>query len=360
MITKNLSELDRNFEIPEVADGLVWHDVRGLLIEGKGWTDTESPFDRLPARAQAIVRPAVWALSQHSAGLVVRFITDATEISARWTVTSPSLAMSHMTATGVSGLDLYAWDADRWRWAGSGRPDKPDTTRQSVPLTTGLRAGEKVFQLYLPLYNGTQQLQIGIPEINTIRSAPRPADQSQPICFYGTSIVQGGCASRPGMAYTAILGRQLNRPVINLGFSGNGPMDLELAPLLAELDPAVYVLDPLPNMTPERIVARAQKFVEIIRESRPKTPIILVESIVYQRSPLLDPAQRSHEFKNIALREVFKTLQSAGHDKLWLVPGDTLLGDDGDATVDGTHPTDVGFKRMAEAIEPTLREALGE
>lgn len=159
MTTTNLSKLDRNFEVPEVADGLTWYDARGLDIEGKGWTDTESPFDRLPARAQSIVRQPVWELSRHSAGLVVRFITDATELSARWTVSSPSLGMDHMPATGVSGLDLYAWDVDRWRWAGVGRPARPNETSQSGPLVTGLRAGEKVFQLYLPLYNGTQPRQ---------------------------------------------------------------------------------------------------------------------------------------------------------------------------------------------------------
>ncbi len=358
MTTTNLSKLDRNFEVPEVADGLVWYDIRGLEIEGRGWADTEAPFDRLPARAKAIVRPSVWDLSRRSAGLLVRFVTDATAISARWTVTSSSLAMDHMPATGVSGLDLYAWDADRWRWAGVGRPNLPNEKHQSGLLTSGLRAGEKLFQLYLPLYNGTQQVQIGIAEGHVIRPAPRAAERSQPICFYGTSIVHGGCASRPGMAYPAILGRRLDRPVLNLGFSGNGPMDLELAPLLAELDPAVYVLDALPNMSTENVVERAQKFVEIIREARPTTPIILVENIVYQRAPLLDPSQRSHEFKNAALRDVFKTLQQLGHKKLWLVPGNTLLGDDGDATVDGTHPTDLGFMRMADALEPTLCSAL--
>ena len=358
MTTINLTKLDRNFEVPEVADGLVWYDVRGLEIEGQGWVDPEAPFVRLPERAKTIVRPPVWDLSLRSAGLLVRFVTDATAISARWTVTSNSLAMDHMPATGVSGLDLYAWDADRWRWAGVGRPNLPNETRQSGPLTSGLRAGEKLFQLYLPLYNGTQQVQIGIAEENVIRPAPRPAERARALCFYGTSIVHGGCASRPGMAYPAILGRRLDLPVINLGFSGNGPMDLELAPLLAELDPAVYILDALPNMSTEKVVERAQKFVEIIRRSRPETPIILVENIVYQRAPLLEPSQRSHEFKNAALRDVFKALRNSGHDKLWLVPGDTLLGDDGDATVDGTHPTDLGFHRMADALEPTLREAL--
>lgn len=354
-----LEKLDRNFAVAAVADGLVWYDVQGLGLEGQGWSDTEDRFDRLPARAQGIVRSPVWELSRHSAGLLVRFVTDATSLHARWTVRSTSLAMDHMPATGVSGLDLYAWDADRWRWAGVGRPNRPASADQESPLASGLRAGVRTYQLYFPLYNGVHQVWVGVPEESVFgRAAPRPATSSRPLCIYGTSIVQGGCASRPGMAYPAILGRLLDRPVINLGFSGNGPMDMEVAPLLAELDPAAYVLDALPNMSAEQVTERVAPFVSILRQARPSTPIVLVENIVYQRSPLLDPANRSHEVKNAALRRVFHTLVQSGMPGLWLVPGKDLLGNDGEATVDGTHPTDVGFQRMAAALEPTLRDLL--
>lgn len=358
MSTINFSKLDRNFDVPEVADGWAWYDGSKLTIEGRGWADPENPFARLPPHAESIVRPPIWSGSRCSTGLVIRFVTDATEISARWTLISSILEMNHMPATGVSGLDLYVWDIDRWRWIGLGRPNKPNEINQEGPLTTGLRTGEKVFQLYLPLYNGVQNVQLGIPKENSIRSAPRPPEQTRPICFYGTSIVQGGCASRPGMAYTAILGRRLDRPTINLGFSGQGKMDLEIAPLLGELDAAAYVLDALPNMTAELVVERAHKFIEILRHARPKTPIILVEGITRQRAPMQEPSQHEHTLKNAALRTVYNALKESGYENVWLVPGDTLLGDDGDGTVDGTHATDLGFKRMADAIEPTLRTAL--
>jgi len=354
-----IAKWDRNFEVAAVADGLEWYDVRCLGVEGQGWTDTEQPYDRLPARAKGLVRDPVWGLSSYSAGLAARFVTDATAIHARWTLRSTVLAMSHMPATGVSGLDLYAWDAGRWRWAGVGRPGNDDSVDQAAPLATGLRAGTRTFQLYLPLYNGVHQVRIGVPPSSRFGpAAPRAPEHSRPICVYGTSIVEGGCASRPGMAYPAILGRRLDRPVINLGFSGSGPMDLEMAPLLAELDPAVYVIDAVPNMTPAQVTERAGRFVTIIREAHPATPIVLVESIVYQRSPLLDPSQRVHEPRNAALRDVFRRLQEVGMPGLWLVAGETLLGDDGEATVDGAHPTDVGFLRLADALEPILRDCL--
>jgi len=99
------------------ADGkLAWYDIRKFGLEGQGWSDTAAPYDRFPARAEAEVRPAVWNLSRHSAGLCVRFVTDSPEIHARWTLTSSRLAMNHMPATGVSGLDLYVrTDSGQWR-----------------------------------------------------------------------------------------------------------------------------------------------------------------------------------------------------------------------------------------------------
>jgi len=114
--------------------GLKWHDIRDWGVEGKGWADTERPFDRLPARAKAKVRPPVWGLSRNSAGMCVRFETDARAISARWTLLSSNLAMNHMPATGVSGLDLYARDdAGRWRWLAVGRPQGVKNQAELAP-----------------------------------------------------------------------------------------------------------------------------------------------------------------------------------------------------------------------------------
>jgi hypothetical protein len=187
-----------------------WYDVRPLGVEGQGWVETKAPFDRLPAKAESTARPPVWNLSRHSAGLCDRFVTDATTIHARWTVTGQNLAMPHMHATGVSGLDLYVrGEAGTWRWVGNGRPTGETTTAQ---LASGLPAGEKEYLLYLPLYNGVSAAEVGLPKGAVLtRADPRPAGRRAPIVFYGTSITQGGCASRPGMAHTAILGRAFDR-----------------------------------------------------------------------------------------------------------------------------------------------------
>src|SRR5262249_29415705 len=151
------------------------------------------------------------------------------------------------------------------------------------------------YLLYLPLYNGVKSVEVGVPKGAALtKASPRPADHAKPLVFYGTSITQGGCASRPGMVHTAILGRRLERPVINLGFSGNGRMEREMAELLAELAPAVYVLDCLPNMDAALVAQRVEPFVRTLRKARPDTPILLVEDRSYTTAFLLDgPKQRN-------------------------------------------------------------------
>lgn len=337
---------------------LRWVDARALDVEGKGWADTKAFYDRLPARAEGTVRGPVWDLSRHSAGVCVRFTSDATAIHARWKVINGNLAMTHMPATGVSGLDLYVkTDAGRWHWLGVGQPHQ--SPANSAQLVGGLPAGRREYVVYLPLYNGVASLEIGVADGAMIeKSPPRPEDRRRPIVFYGTSITQGGCASRTGAVHTAILGRRLDRPVINLGFSGNGRMEPEMATLLAELDPAVYVLDCLPNMSSAEVTERVEPFVRTLRKAHPKNPIVLAEDRFYSQGSLL-PGQMRHNTENHkALKAAHDRLVASGVEALFYLPGQGQLGDDGEGTVDGSHPTDLGFLRMADAFEPVLRKAL--
>jgi lysophospholipase L1-like esterase len=335
---------------------LQWHDARDLPLDGKGWQDTGDYFDRLPARAQKIVRGPVWSLGHDSAGMCARFTTDATEISARWTLRKEQLAMAHMPASGVSGLDLYIREKGKWRWLGSGRPDKFPVNEKT--LARNLASKSRDYLLYLPLYNGIEELKIGVPQSAQFAPGPPWANAVKPVVFYGTSILQGGCASRPGMAYPAILGRRLDVPHINLGFSGNAWSEPEVAHFIAELDPSVYVLDPLPNMTDKTVAERIEPFVKILREAHPRTPIILVENVPYPDGDFVQARHDRYSKSNARLREAYERLVKAGDKRLLYIPARKLLGNDGEATVDGTHATDLGFLRMAEAIEPTLRRAL--
>jgi hypothetical protein len=337
---------------------LLWYDIRQLGVEGQGWNDIESPFDRLPKKAKSVVRDPVWNLSRDSAGMAVRFVTDATAIHTRWTLRSERLAMPHMAATGVSGLDLYAkTDAGRWHWLACQAPKKFPTTQ--LALASGLPAGEREYLLYLPLYNGVTSVEIGIDMQHVLAKADaRPETHRRPILFYGTSITHGACASRPGMCHPAILGRRFDRPIINLGFSGNGRMEPEVTKLLAELDPCVYVLDCLPNMQAAEVAERTEPFVNILRAARPDTPILLVEDRNYADSFLIRGKRDRNLTSRAAYRKAYERLTAAGVKHLSYLEGEQLLGDDGDGTVDSSHPNDLGFVRQADAMEKVLRTVL--
>ncbi|HID24390.1 MAG TPA: hypothetical protein EYP14_18605, partial [Planctomycetaceae bacterium] len=313
----------------KAAEGTTWFDIREWGVEGKGWADTERYFDRLPARAKKVVRSPVWALSRHSAGMCVRFETNAPTVFARYTLLSKRLAMPHMPATGVSGTDLYARDSSGgWRWVGVVRP----TTSPGISarVASGLPSQRRAYMLYLPLYNGVASFEIGVPSGASFW--PLPPRKSKPIVFYGTSITQGGCASRPGMAYASILGRRLDSPIINLGFSGNGTMDPEVVELLGELDASVFVIDCLPNMHASLVEKRTEPLVMSLRKSRPHTPILLVEDRSYANAWLSPGTRRRNETSRAALRKAYERLVSSGVKGLEYLRGDGLLGNDHEAT----------------------------
>lgn len=334
--------------------GISWFDVRDWGVEGRGFSDTEKYFDRLPARAKGVVRDAVWQLSRHSAGMSVHFRTSSPEIHVDYAVTSANLALPHMPATGVSGLDLYGKDNDgRWKWIAVTHP----TTREiTVPLVRGLPEEDREFMICLPLYNGTEYLRIGVPKGAVFTPvAPRT---EKPVVFYGTSITHGACASRPGMPHPSILGRRLGRPIINLGFSGNGRMEAEVGQYLTEIDASVYVIDCLPNMNAAEVTERAAALVRQLRAVQTGTPIVLVEDRSYSTSWILKSTRDRNDSSRAALKAEYQKLLESGLERLYYIDGNTLLGEDRDDTTDGSHPSDLGFQRHADAFEPILRTAL--
>ncbi|MBS1826003.1 MAG: SGNH/GDSL hydrolase family protein [Acidobacteria bacterium] len=336
------------------AQTITWTDIKQADIEGQGWRDTKAPFDRMPAKAEKTIRPAVWSLSRNSAGLRLRFTTASPAIHARWTVMKESLALPHMPATGVSGLDLYVKQDGVWRWIANGRPEKK-TNEQA--LVQNYKGPIREYLLYLPLYNGIESISVGVPEGAKLEILP--PDTRKPVLFYGTSILQGGCASRPGMVYTSIIGRRLDYPTINLGFSGNALSEPEIAQLLAELDPAVYVYDSLPNLgTVAMVNERTEPFLRTIRKAHPTTPIILIENVIYTQSEAVSSRPEQAREKNRALRAIYEKLKAEGDRNLYYVPGANLLGLDGEGTVDGSHPTDLGFLRMADEIGPVVGQVI--
>ncbi|GAT33072.1 lysophospholiPASe L1 [Terrimicrobium sacchariphilum] len=328
-----------------------WHNIREWGIEGKGWTDTERYYDRLPARARASVPEAVWDLSHSATGMATLFESDAAEIWGRWAMESEEYNEPNFPAAGFSGLDLYTWTKKGWRWVGAGHEVKGAKHEQAIARE--MTPKRRKYLLYLPLRNPVESVEIGVPDGASFTPITR---KQKPVVFYGTSIVHGAYASRPGTIHTAVLGRWLNRPTLNLGFSGNARMEPALAELLAELEAKVYVLDCVPNMSADHVRERVIPFVQHLRKARPKTPIVLVGERPYTNSWIRHALLRDEKERAREYLRAFKKLQAAGIKDLHYIDGTNLFGDDNEAAPDGSHPTDLGYRRMAEVMYPVLKK----
>lgn len=336
---------------------IVYTDAASFPLYGKAVENTSGRYQRFTSDMQSVSRKPLWDLSLNSAGLYIRFRSDAPSIHAKWHNTA--YHMPHMTDVGVGGLDLYAIIDGKWMFVGSGFTwnSAPSKERQIVG---NMEPKMREYMLYLPLYDSIDSLEIGVPEGYVLEgpSVARPSSD-RPIVMYGTSILQGGCASRPGMVHTAIISRKLDREVINLGFSGNAQLDLEVAHLIAKVkNPSLIILDYVPNSTVAMMKDRAVEFFRIIREAHPDVPVIFVEDPTFPHS-IVDLKMREEvTSKNAQQKEVFRQVKASGAKKIYYVPSEGMLGDDGEACVDGIHLTDLGMMRYVDHIMPTIKKAL--
>lgn len=334
------------------AQTTVWYnpaDESVFPLQGRCFSnEIGKVYHRLPDRAQAMVRKPVWNLSKNCAGMYIKFCTNASSIQVKYQVTG-GFAMPHMPSTGVSGVDLYMqegngkqyWCAARYHFGDTVRYTYKDLVYRNSP------ANGAEFTLFLPLYNGVKSLQIGIPD-NSYFKFVEP-DKKKPVIVYGTSIAQGACASRPGMAWTNIVQRKLDMPIVNLGFSGNGFLDEEMFELLSEADASLFIIDCMPNMTDERVAwinPRLKKGLKILR-SKTDAPILLVEHDGYMGYQVSDKRHEWFDVTNRELRKVYEETKNNIENLHYMTFEE--LGLSMDSQVDGVHATDLGMKEYADA-----------
>jgi hypothetical protein len=339
-------------ERPAQKDNTRYYGKESFLIEGTGIPESakESPYDRLPLSSKGKVRQPVWDLSKNSAGLSARFISDSKSIKVKWGILKDT-KLNHMASTGIKGVDLYCKMDGKWIYVNTGRPTGMEN---EATLLTSLAPGEREFKIYLPLYDGTTHLEIGIDSAAMIKK-PAPATQL-PIVFYGTSILQGGCASRPGMVFTNIISRKMNVDCYNFGFSGNGKMDPPVVDVIAGIKASFYVIDCLPNMSPKDVTDSVMPLAKAIRAKNPLTPIVFIENIEYARIPFEANVKKSFDEKNQALKNEFDKLIIEGFRELYYISSANAIGTDNEGTVDGTHMTDLGFMRYADYLISKFKE----
>jgi hypothetical protein len=335
--------------------GITYYDATQLPLLGKIEEASQPRWSRIPeSMFQSIRQPLVY-LGQNSAGMAVRFRSNSTRIAAKWTSLN-NFSMNHMTDTGVKGLDLYCLEEGGWRFVRSGRPNGKTTDAYIIENMT---AKDREFMLYLPMYDGLTELLIGVDDGSYV-SAPAVdlPSREKPIVFYGTSIMQGGCSSRPGMASSNIIGRRLNRETINLGFSGNGRLDLEIARFMAKADVGVYILDFVPNASVHEIDSLMIPFFKILREAHPTVPVIFIEDPIYPFSAYDTKIAKEISDKNAMLKEKYNILKMNKVKGIYYISSKNMIGDDGEATVDGVHFTDLGFERYTDLVLPVIKKAL--
>lgn len=344
-----------------IAQQMTWNDPMEQeipILQGRAWnSEILKSYQRLPPRAEKEVRKAVWSLSQQTAGLYVQFMTNAACITVRYGVTGER-SMPHMPATGVSGVDLYATDAEGQQYWCAGQYVFGDTiqyTYNDLAYHNPHDCGN-LYTLYLPLRNGVRFLHIGVAEDSQFCFIP--SSMEKPVVVYGTSIAQGVAASRPGMAWTNQLQRRLNCPIVNLGFAGNGVLEHEMFELLSEIDAAVYVIDCMPNMTDERtkfIRHRIENGLVLLRR-KSRAPIILVEHDGYMGKYTSSAAEERFRRPNSELRAVYEEMKNKVESLYYLTYEE--LGLSMDSQVDGVHVTDLGMSQYANAYCHLLRPLL--
>ena len=339
-----------------------WHQPQ--FVEGVCVLDSSNIFHRLPYSMKDSVRKPVWNLSENTAGEFIHFKTSAREIKVLYTLTGKSFSMPHMPSTGMSGLDLYAIDVNgNWNWS-PGYYHFGDTCSYTFKNLVLAKNGTKVsdFYLYLPLYNSVTWLSIGVNENDSFAFAAKR--EEHPIVAYGTSILQGGVTSRPGLTWTNILARNLDRTVINLGFSGNGRFERPLFDLMARVDAKMYILDCMPNLSKgyseEEIKNRLVYGVNKLRERNKNVPILFVEHADGNSSFFMDTARvNEYHRSSMMIAKIFENFKSSGIKNLYLLT-EKEIGLTINSTVDGAHPNDIGMMEYAIAYEKKIREILNE
>lgn len=336
---------------------LTYRSAENLPLYGKISEQTETRYERLPQHLKSVTRPPVWDLGKNTAGLFLRFRSNSSSIGLKWELYQNRI-MNHMTATGIKGFDLYCFVDGNWIFVNSARP-QPDSMENKTIIVSNMNAAEKEYMLYFPLYDGVTELQIGVDSSAFLLPPAKDVPQrKKSVICYGTSILQGGCASRPGMAHTNILSRWFNREFINLGFSGNGQLDYEIAEIMAERDASVFILDFVPNASVQQIHEKMEEFYFIIRRKSPETPILFIEDPIFPQAAFDNRMKNEVDAKNEALRIVFEKLVDRGEKNILLISSAAMIGHDGEATVDGIHFTDLGFLRYAEYLRPYLKKYL--
>lgn len=351
-----IEELDSNFKTAVTKEeGMVFYDValEPSLVYGLPWFDKKAEFSfcRIPPNKLDLFSEGVRELAWHTSGVRLKFRTDSPTVALDVKLRS-GYDMSHMPRTGISGFDFYKGSWPDRKYIKTIMPDSGAEEYRGEACSDN--SGEEEWLIFFPLYNGVKSLQLGIKEGCSLEMA-EPYAVSRPVVFYGSSITQGGCASRTGNAYHNIISRWLDADIYNLGFSGNAMGEPEMAEYISFIDMSALVMDYDHNApTVEHLAETHEPFFRHIRAKRPDLPVIFISK------PDFDSDVAGNNVRREVILKTYRNAVSAGDKNVYYIDGEQLFGteDRDSCTVDGCHPNDLGFMRMAQVILPVLKKAL--
>lgn len=334
------------------------------VIQNQGFTtELNRSYYRFPERAKNVVRDSLWHFSLNSAGLAIYFKTNSPNIYAQYYTTEP-FSMPSMSQTGVTGVDLLGknetghWSSPLTRFAFNS--DNMQVAYAFLGIRKSITQQDFEYRLYLPLFNTVSGLEIITDDGSTFTWIEK--DYRPPIVFYGTSIIQGCCSSRPINSITSIVQRHFDMPVLNFGFSGNGKLEESVIKFIVENDAVLYVLDCLPNIagysqiTIKNLVMNA---VRQVRKARPNVPILIVDFAGYSDMEVDHDNFEKMEKANKAQEEAFQSLINEGQKKLFYLTRDEI-GLPLDSWTDSIHPNNYGSNVFANAYIKKIEEILAQ
>jgi len=338
--------------MPETEETMRWIEIKNTDVEGRGWNDTALPFDRLPAKAKDSV-PNVYPHCCTSTGMSFFFHTDSTKILVR-TGLKLWIGEDNFNATAHSGTDLYVFDPDqnRWRWAAATphfvlKGEKPDYC-----LLKDLPKKMRHFRMYLPFRNQLTSLEVGVDK--KAKFTLVPPRKTPPLVYYGTSIIHGAFSIRSGLGVAQILGRKLDMPLINLGFSGAARMEKEMADLLAELHAGIYIIDPYHNVTTEIVRSNTERFIDTLCSACPDTPVFMLGAPQLINGWLHEDVQKEQDTRTALYGKICRRMMKK-YPNLYYLKGTDFYGSD-EVSMDGVHPNDEAFAHMAKILEREIRK----
>lgn len=341
-----IEDIDKNFKKIEHIEGdkafyAIPHP--SFALHGVYYEELNECFVRMPLKIAQKVNEGVYGLSKHTAGGRLCFATDSKSLKIEVAYQGLSI-MSHMPLTGSSSFALLENTDKGERFIGNLMPTSADKTSFSAGLV--LPGGcMKEYILYFPLYNDVKSLAVALDKTAKVEPC-NPYCDKKPILYYGSSITQGGCANRTDKCYQALICKKNRIDYINLGFSGSARGEDAMVDYLTTLDCSLFVCDydhNAPNA--EHLKKTHLRLYQRYREKRPDTPILFISKPDFRRD-------KEGEERCKVIRNTYQYAKRKGDKNVYFLSGKTFFKqrDSADFTVDGCHPTDYGFQRMAEEI----------